>query len=183
LPASSSDWLRSSHRAALLELLFVAEILRHLWGKKMVEVLKPLVDEAGYDVALECNGVLRHIQLKSSRIAVKPAREPQKQILNLHLASKPNGCVVWVRFDDSFDPKEFSYLWYGAEPGRGFPATDSLRVAKNPRANAQGVKHERTGLRVVPRRTFTQLASLEELVQSLFGRDTSLAISSRVQII
>jgi len=180
LPASPSDWLRSSHRAALVELLFVAEILRYLWGKEMVEVLKPLVDEAGYDVALECNGVLRHIQLKASRLGEE---KPKRQTLNLHLASKPNGCVVWVLIDDTFDPKMFRYLWFGNAPGKGFPPTKSLKVAKSTRANAQGIKPARPGIRVLPRTAFQEIATLGELVQLLFGRDTSLAIPSRVQII
>jgi hypothetical protein len=170
LPASPSDWLRASHRAALIELLFVAEILRHLWGRKIVEVLKPMVDEAGYDVALECNGVLRHIQLKASRLDKKT---PRRQPLNLRLASKPNGCVVWVLFNDGFEPKKFRYLWFGAAPGRGFPPMESLRVARRTRPNAQGVKPERGGIRVIPRTVFGEIASVGERVQILFGRDTS----------
>lgn len=170
MPSTPSDWLRSSHRAVLIELLFVAEVLRYLWGKKIVEVLKPLVDEAGYDVALECNGVLRHIQLKASRIDKKT---PRRQTLNLQLASKPNGCVVWVLIDDNFDPKKFRYLWFGRAPGQGFPPTESLGVARTTRANAQGIKLERREIRVLPRTAFQEITTLGELVQLLFGGDTS----------
>jgi hypothetical protein len=35
-------------------------------GARDIEVLKSEVDRGGYDVVLESNGVIRHIQLKSS---------------------------------------------------------------------------------------------------------------------
>jgi hypothetical protein len=60
----------------LLEHLFVGSVQRALWrraeGRLFAEILKPQVDDAGYDVVMECNGHVRHIQLKSSRIEARP---------------------------------------------------------------------------------------------------------------
>lgn len=60
--------LYSSYREALLEHLFAGEIMRHLWlrGNVRIETLKPQVDDCGYDLVLEANGVVRHVQLKAS---------------------------------------------------------------------------------------------------------------------
>ena len=46
--------LRSSHREALLEHLFAGEIMKRLWlrGDWRLEVLKPQVDDSGYDLVL-----------------------------------------------------------------------------------------------------------------------------------
>jgi hypothetical protein len=56
-----------SLREKALEHLFVGDLLRHLWcqGITDVEFLTPGVDRDGYDLVLESNGIVRHIQLKS----------------------------------------------------------------------------------------------------------------------
>ena len=58
----------SSYREMLLEQLFVGEVMRHLWrsGGKRFEILKPQVDNSGYDLVLENGSIVRHIQLKIS---------------------------------------------------------------------------------------------------------------------
>ena len=58
----------SSCREMLIEHLFVGEVMRHVWvsGGKRLEILKPQVDDGGYDLVLETGSVLRHIQLKTS---------------------------------------------------------------------------------------------------------------------
>jgi hypothetical protein len=84
--------LLSSYREALLEHLFAGEIMRHVWlsGIKRLEVLKPQVDDGGYDLVLEAPNVVRHIQLKATfrGSTVKNFR------VNVALAKKPSGCVV-----------------------------------------------------------------------------------------
>lgn len=89
--------LLSSYREALIEHLFVGEVLRELWkrGPVEAEIMKPQVDDAGYDVVIEAKGVTRHIQLKSSFTEARTAR----QKVHLKLERKPSGCVVWVMFD------------------------------------------------------------------------------------
>ena len=57
--------------------------------------MKPQVDDAGYDLLLESNGIARHLQLKASFHGSRTAR----QNIRLELAKKPSGCVVWILFD------------------------------------------------------------------------------------
>jgi hypothetical protein len=119
---------QASYREKLLEHLFVGELLRHLWQAQIfdVEILSPEVDNSGYDVVLECNGVLRYIQLKSSFTGSKTAR----QNLNLRLAQKHGGCVVWMYFDAetlALGP----FYWFGGEPSGQFPNISELQVAKH----------------------------------------------------
>jgi hypothetical protein len=46
--------LLSSYREMLLEHLFAGEVMRHVWlsGIKRLEILKPQVDDGGYDIVL-----------------------------------------------------------------------------------------------------------------------------------
>lgn len=110
--------LYSSYREALLEHLFSGEIMRHLWlqGVTRIEVLKPQVDDNGYDLVLEANGVTRHVQLKSSHHLSATSQVS----VNIRLAEKPSGCVVWTHFDPAtlaLGP----FLWLGGEPGEPLP--------------------------------------------------------------
>src|SRR5262245_9456066 len=59
---------QSSTREKLLEHLFVGDLLRALWCKRVtcVEVLRPEVDNGGYDLVISWKSQLRHVQLKSS---------------------------------------------------------------------------------------------------------------------
>lgn len=52
--------LLSSYREVLLEHLFAGEVMRHLWisGTKRLEMLKPQVDDGGYDLVLEANAAV-----------------------------------------------------------------------------------------------------------------------------
>ena len=80
----------SSYREILIEHLLVGEIMRRLWlrGITQFEVLKPQVDDSGYDLVLEANGVVRHVQLKSSfhqsatrqvKASLKPLYDPKSE--------------------------------------------------------------------------------------------------------
>lgn len=157
----------SSYREKLLEHLFIGEVLRHLWcqGITTAEFLRPEVDSGGYDLVIACNAVIRHIQLKSSHRNAKTA----KQNVNIHLAEKPSGCVVWVVFDEStlaLGP----FLWFGGLPGQRLPDISSLPIAKHTKGNAQGVKVERPNIRVLKRSAFEEVASVPELVERFFGQ-------------
>ena len=61
----SSD---SSLREQALGHVFLGQLLTCMWrrGTRDIEILKSEVDRGGYDVVLESNGVIRHVQLKSS---------------------------------------------------------------------------------------------------------------------
>ena len=86
----------SSYREKLIEHLFIGELLKISWknGDCQLEVAKPEVDNSGYDVVVEANGVIRHVQLKASYIGGKTSR----QKVHTKLADKPSGCVVWIYF-------------------------------------------------------------------------------------
>jgi hypothetical protein len=157
----------SSYREKLLEHLFIGEVLRDLWcqGITTAEFLRPEVDSGGYDLVIACNAVIRHIQLKSSHRRARTA----KQNVNLRLAEKPSGCVVWVIFDEdtlALGP----FLWFGGLPGHALPNIYSLPVAKHTKGNAQGVKAERPNIRVLRRAVFEQVTAIPELVARLFGQ-------------
>jgi len=61
---------QSSFREKVLEHLFVADLLRYLWQRGITdaEILTAEVDNAGYDLVVDCNQKIRHIQLKASHI-------------------------------------------------------------------------------------------------------------------
>lgn len=89
--------------------------------------------------------------------------------MNVHttLWQRPRSCVIWTWFDpETLELKEF--FWLG-EPGRPLPPLNELKVAKHTRGNAQGEKGDRPALRVVEKKWFKRLASVEELFNELFG--------------
>ena len=156
----------SSNREKLLEHLFIDEVLRYLWcrGVTTAEFLRPEVDSGGYDLVIECNSVIRHIQLKSSHLGASTAR----QNVNLRLTEKPSGCVVWLVFD-SATLKLGPFLWFGGLPGQPLPDIRSFPAAKHTKGNAQGFKAVRPNIRVLKRSVFQEVASVEALVECLFG--------------
>jgi hypothetical protein len=171
--AKSSELLRgtehnlySSYREVLLEHLFAGEIMRHLWlrGNIRMETLKPQVDDSGYDIVLEANGVVRHVQLKSSHLGSSTGEVK----VSVHLSKKPSGCVIWVWFDPN-TLRLGPFLWFGGAPGLPLPDVSVLKVAKHTKANAQGVKLQRPNLRVIPKSRFESIATMNELVTKLFG--------------
>jgi hypothetical protein len=162
-------YLKSMFYEQLVEHVFVSEVLQEIWYYfgETVEVLRSEVDSSGYDVVFDCNGILRHVQLKTS----KPDAKTSGQKVNVALASKPGGCIVWlVRHEDRQSCRmRLSYLFFGGEPGQPLPSLEGLKVAKHTKANAEGVKTERSAVRVVPKSRFVPISSTRELVGRLFG--------------
>jgi hypothetical protein len=165
--AGSFDWLyaQSSAREKVLEHLFVGELLRWLWRKRIrdVEVLRSEVDSSGYDVVIDCNGFLRHIQLKSSHKKAKAAN----QKINIKLAAKPSGCVVLVRFD----PETMAlgpFLWLGGHPGDPLPDLGA-KFGRHTKGDSKGHKAERPNIRVISKGKFTPVPTMEALTLRLFG--------------
>lgn len=162
----SKHSVHSAFREKLVEHILVGELLKQSWqgGDCSIEVSRPEVDRAGYDLIAECNGHVRHIQLKSSHRGSKTSR----QSVSLTLAKKPSGCVVWVYFDpDSLELGPF--LYFGGEPGKKLPKLDAFKTAKHTKGNAQGVKAEKPNHRVVNKGQFTCIESIEGLWDELFG--------------
>ena len=156
----------SSFREKTLEHIFVGECLRCLWRREIhiAEVLKADVDSAGYDVVFDVGGVIRHVQIKSSFHGSSTAQ----QSINKKLAEKPSGCVVWIQFDaKSLDLGPF--LWFGDTPHRPLPSLASFKTAKHTKANARGIKLERPNIVKIPRSKFESLATIDALIEKLFG--------------
>lgn len=172
--SSTEHSLHSSYRESLLEHLFAGEVMRHVWlsGLRRLEVLKPQVDDGGYDLVLEAGSVVRHVQLKATfkGSTVKTFK------VNLGLAGKPSGCVVCVLFDQgtlALGP----FYWFGGKPGQKLPDLSEFKVAKHTKGNARGVKTERPNLRVLPLSAFERVLDIPSLATLLFG-SLSHAVSS-----
>lgn len=143
----------------------MGEVLRHLWiAGRTAEVLRPEVDDAGYDLVIEANGVMRHIQLKSSHAGSTTARVT----VHTALAAKPCGCVVWIVFDPA-SVKLCSYRWFGAQPGSPLPSLADAGVAKHSRANSEGVRAARPNVRTLPKGGFSIVDDVPSLAYRLFG--------------
>src|SRR5882724_1221826 len=160
--AHSSD---SSLREQALAHLFLGQLLAFMWqnGGRDIEVLKSEVDRGGYDVVLEANGIIRHVQLKSSFRGSK-VREVD---VSTKLLRKPGGCVLWLEFDRESLAIEGLY-WFGGKAGTALPDL-GLRVSRHSKGNSDGEKNERPIHRVLTRGRFEALADISEVVGKLFG--------------
>jgi len=163
----SDSYLKSTFVEQLVEHVFIAEVLQEVWYrfKKTVEVLRAEVDASGYDVVLECNGFMRHVQLKTS--------SPDKngsQPVNVALASKPSGCVVWVfRHEDTESCRtQLSYRYFGDSPGIPLPNMESFRFGKRTTKGKGGVKPTRASIRMIPKGQFATVPDTKALVERLF---------------
>ena len=167
-PADERQFRSSSHREKVVEHVFLGELLRHLWVQKIagVQVLKPEVDAAGYDLVLSLGKILRHVQLKASMRSGKAAYQP----IHESLAEHPSGCIVWILLDNDLTFDHF--LWFGGKPRKPLPDLTRFKRAKHTRANAQGVKQEREHTWRVPKSEFVRIDGMAGLVQALFGQRT-----------
>ena len=123
----------------IIEHAFIAALLRVLLlrGKRDIEILRTEVDRDGYDIVLHCNGILRHVQLKSSYQEATTASVDARTALE----GKPSGCFFGycsTRERSSWDLTS----GLGADPENDFrrlvtrsPATvDPTRKASRPSA-------------------------------------------------
>jgi hypothetical protein len=153
----------------MLEHVFIAELLKEAWFRRQatVEVLRSEVDNSGYDLVLDHRDVVRHVQLKASKAGGRAA----KQNINIKLATKPSGCVIWIVFEGNKDEglSRLRYLFFGGKPGEKLPSLDRFKVARQTRANARGVKAQRPAIREVPKSSFKELPGIEDVFTSLFG--------------
>lgn len=162
----SKDTHQSVYREQMLEHLLVSQLLRYSWlnDEAQLEVIKPEIDRSGHDIVFEAHGKIRHVQLKTSSLTAKTAR----QKLHVDLASKPSGCVIWTRFDPgTLDLGPF--LFFGGPAGEPLPPLDDLPVAKHTKGDATGKKAERPNIRTLAKGRFRELTSVRELYCVLFG--------------
>lgn len=162
-----SSFRESSGLEKVLEHRFISELTTCLWlaGCRDLEVLRSEVDSHGYDIVVEARGVLRHIQLKS----MVSGGKKQHVGVNLRLASKPSGCVVWY----DYDPATLAlgpFRWFGTLAGLCLPDLGS-KVVRHSKADATGSKNLRSGHRELRKSGFTQVGTMAELAQFLFGRE------------
>jgi hypothetical protein len=166
---NTAEFLRSSFYEQLAEHVIISELLQEAWYRheEVVEVLRAEVDASGFDLALECRGILRHVQLRTSRATARTG----SQKVALALGRKPRGCVVWLRREENGDQHRMRlrFLWLGGAPGEPLPDLGSFKTARHTKPNSKGVKTERPGLKVVPKAEFTRVDSMAELLRHLFG--------------
>lgn len=153
-------------REKVVEHVFLAELSRTLLLDLNMpfEILRAEFDAFGYDLVIEANGVLRHVQLKATRASGARASVD----VQLALAQKPGGCVVWIVVDpDTLQPGPF--LWFGGSPGAPLPETGE-RAVRHSRADATGEKKVRPGLRRIPKGMFRRIDTMRELAIAMFGQ-------------
>ena len=155
----------SSYREKLIEHLFVAELLKLSWLHYdcALEVAKPEVDNAGYDLIVEMPNCIRHIQLKTMISDGKAAY----QKIHTKLANKPSGCVVWICIDKQ-TLKLGPFLYFGSEAGKPLPSLDGFETAKHTKGDKDGVKAKRPNIRKIPKRFFQNFDSIDGLFAMLF---------------
>ncbi len=114
MTTKDDDYRDSSFREKMLEHIFLAEILQEAWlvRGQTAEVLRPEVDNAGYDLVLELRGICRYIQLKGSRSG---GRAGWKDV-NIKLAEKPGGCVIWIFYENVQGRAKLCYRFFGKCP-------------------------------------------------------------------
>lgn len=160
----SNSSVHSSLTESLLEYRFLADMGAHLARfDTAMEVLRSDVDRSGYDLVLEANGVLRHVQLKATIAGGKRANVT----VNNALALKPSGCIIWM----TYDPVSFlitGMRWFGGQPGAPLPSTGD-RIARHSKANADGIKAERGQHRAIAGGKFEKLNGFPQLAERLFG--------------
>lgn len=158
----------ASHREQLVEYVFLSELLQDAWlrRKERLDILRADVDGAGYDLVVECEGVQRHIQMKSS--VVGGAARSQK--VHSALATQRSGCVVWVVLEAGATQRlKMSFLVLGGGPDESLPELDAHPVARHTKGNAEGFKSLRAAIREVPRSAFEPLPDMTALSDWLFG--------------
>ena len=154
---------QSSYRENLIEHLFIGELLRAAWPHR-IEVMKPSVDDGGYDLVIEADKVIRHVQLKTS---ARDAKTIQQKV-NIRLQEKPSGSVIWIQFHkDDFNLGPF--WWFGNPAGQPLPDLSELKIARHTKGDSSGVKRERPLIRIIPKRKFRKVESISEVAELLFG--------------
>jgi hypothetical protein len=138
---------------------------RWAWRKNVrdLEVLRPEVDSGGYDLALEFSGLTRHVQLKSSFTGARRA----EITASVRLLDRPSACILWIFFDPDtllLGP----FLWFGGVAGEKIPPFGD-RIAKHTKPNAMLEKADRPAHRVIPKRRFAKLETIEDVIQKLIG--------------
>ena len=162
-----SEITDSSAFERLIEVTFLSDLLQEMWfaRDRALDVMHSTVDAFGYDLVLQSQDLIRHVQLK----AVRRGGGTSSWNLSTKLMDLPSACAIvieWVPNDHR--RVDLSYRFFGTTPGQAIPDLGG-RVAKHSRANAEGVKGLRPGLRVVTKSRFAPMANIADLADHLFG--------------
>jgi hypothetical protein len=115
--------IHSSEREEYVEYIFLAELCSYAWSvDRFVEVARAHTDAFGYDLLLSSNGIIRHLQLKSSVVGGRT----RNQKVSLALEKKESGCVIWIKLDET-TLKPHGYGWFGGSVGLTPTITDRDR--------------------------------------------------------
>lgn len=168
MPIPEDRFLKSRFYEQLTEHVFISELLQEAWFSfnAIIEISRSEVDASGYDLILDCNGVLRHVQLKSSDITAKS----NEQDVHISLSKKASGCIVWIVREEDQETKRLrlKYFFYGGKPGDPITISENFKRAKHTRADSQGIKKERPNVRRIPKSKFQNVTDPKELLQKLF---------------
>lgn len=159
----------SSYREQLVEYLVIAALLQDGWMRRgqAIDILRADVDGAGYDFVVECQGIARHVQMKSSVVGGRTG----SQKVHTALAKQPSGCVVWVVLAPGPESAlDLTYLVFGGGPGEPLPNLKNFKTARHTKANAEGVKANRPAIRELPKSAFSDLGGTAALSDWLFGK-------------
>jgi len=169
MPTPEDRYLKSTFYEQLAEHVFISELLQEAWFRfnAVIDVSHSEIDASGYDLLLECNGIIRHVQLKTSDVTARAS----KQKVHISLAAKPSGCVVWIlrNHDPRTNRLNLNYLFFGNEPGKPLVISGQFKVAKHTKADSRGIKKERQNLREVPKSRFQRVSDTNHLLRLLFG--------------
>ena len=175
MAANVSPWVTTpptspATREKVLDPCFVADGTAELWRREVFDfaVSHSEVDNSGYDLIIEAQRVVRHIQLKAMHVGSTTAEFP----VQARLMDKPSACVVLIRHD-ARTLAITEYRWFGGEPGAPLPTLGD-QIGKHTRPNALGIKGERPAIRRLQKRRFEPLSGIGMLVDRLFGRADAL---------
>lgn len=154
------DYEVSVFREKMLLHYFLSDIYQYFWLARndSLEVFHSEIDSFGYDIVISANGKTRHIQLKSLHFGGTTSHFK----INERLSKKEGGCVIIQEYSESKSNIAVVYHL--------FEATDleSYKTAKHTKANAEGIKNERKGIKEVPKNKFQSCTSIQHLIQLMF---------------
>lgn len=158
----------SSLREEYVEYALLGGLCSEFWRRQFpVDVLRAHTDQSGFDIVLEAGPLQRHVQIKSSFVG----SSTRVQKVNLKLEEKVGGCVVWAFFDASTLAIQH-FGWFGDKDPRKATPSLGMREAKHTKANADGVKSVRPGIRTLRKGDFKYLPSIWALASHLFPPDS-----------
>ncbi|MEH6653119.1 hypothetical protein [Loktanella salsilacus] len=155
----------SSVREEYAEYILLGQLCSHAWRVgRFIEIARSQTDAFGYDVILTCDGLTRHVQLKTMKMGAKTSFQKVSRLLE----QAPSGCVIWsVLAEDTLLP--VNYGWFGGQPGEKLPPLGD-EVARHTKGNKDGHKTERQNHRKVKKAAFCWIESTNQVFEKLFGK-------------